>query len=291
MRWASSRTCAIRSPALPSQSAADGLRSRRLDAVERGENRSAVSPDDLIRAFGDRDRPFCVLAQRDARNAQHGGFLLDAARVGEHHGGLGHQPEEVEIAERFAEDDAARWVDQVAEGLSSSGMHREQQGGALGDLAQGGDQPAEDLGIVDIRRAVQGDQAVLAWSQVEALPRGPSLCSLAVREQRVDHDVADEMDLVCPVALPLEVLHGIGRRSEEEVAHPVGDDPVDLLGHAPVSAAEARFDVSNEQAALGADQRAGERGVDIAHDDDGVALDLAEQVLESDEHLGGLFGV
>ena len=74
--------------------------------------------------------------------------------------------------------------------------------------------------------------------------RGP----VGVRQQGVHHDVADQVDLLDPASLGPQVGHRVRGRGEQVVAHPVGDDPVDLLGHRPVAAAQARFHVRQRRA-------------------------------------------
>ena len=70
-----------RSAVCPSQSAGRrpvGQRPARTSATLAGQLRG---PDQPVRPFRDRDRPFRVLAQRQARNTEIGPFLLHAARV------------------------------------------------------------------------------------------------------------------------------------------------------------------------------------------------------------------
>ena len=82
------------------------------------------------------------------------------------------------------------------------------------------------------------------------------------------------------------------RRAQQHVAHPVGDDAVDLLGHRPVAAAQAGLDVGDLESGLGADDRAGERRVDVADHGDGVATDVVERgASKADHHPTGLLGV
>ena len=68
----------------------------------------------------------------------------------------------------------------------------------------------------------------------------------------------------------------------------VGDEPVDLLRHLPVEAAEAGFDVREGDVELRRRQRGGEGGVRVAvrHDDIGAAA--REDLFEAGQHLAGL---
>ena len=71
----------------------------------------------------------------------------------------------------------------------------------------------------------------------------------------------------------------------------VGDDAVDLLGHRPVERAQAGLDVRDGHAALRRDERAGERRVDVADDEHGVAAIAVEPLLEARPSPGRLHGV
>ena len=120
--------------------------------------------------------------------------------------------------------------------------------------------------LVDVGRAMQGDEHVLAARTPSCSPRaalgGPALEAA----QRVDHRVADEAHAARVDALGGEVRRGLGAVGEQEVGQPVGEDAVDLLGHRPVERAQAGLDVRNRDAELGCRERAGERRVDVATD-------------------------
>src|SRR4029079_5200431 len=69
----------------------------------------------------------------------------------------------------------------------------------------------------------------------------------------VDHDVADEVDAFPRHACGQQVLVGIGRWRPQYVGDRVGHEAVDLLGHAPVAAAQPGFEVNHGYAELRAD--------------------------------------
>ena len=134
---------AMRSPAWPSHSAGQ----RGSDLTVEGAPGSphdgvGCAPDELVRALGDGDRSLRVVAQGEARDAQRRRLLLDAAGVGEHEAGAGHQAEEVEVAERFGDQDA---VGDGAPGELGSGarMGREDERQLGADRVQGVEQLAE----------------------------------------------------------------------------------------------------------------------------------------------------
>ena len=69
-------------------------------------DRGGVEAEQGVGAGGDRDRALGVVAQGEAGDAEVGRLLLDAAGVGEDGAGVGEQGEEVEVAERLAEQQA-----------------------------------------------------------------------------------------------------------------------------------------------------------------------------------------
>ncbi len=170
-------------------------------------------------------------------------------------------------------------------------MDGEHQRTVRGHGPERAEQPGEHAGIVDVGRAVQRDESVSTGCESEPGQGVPGPRPLDVREQGVGHDVADEMDLVRPVALTAQVHHGFRGGREQQVRDPVGDDPVHLLGHGPVPAAQPRFDMGECDAGLGRDQCTGQRGVDVADHHDNVRADPLEQGLEGGHDPGGLSGM
>ena len=71
----------------------------------------------------------------------------------------------------------------------------------------------------------------------------------------------------------------------------VDEHSVELLGHSPVKRAHPRLHVGDRQPGLGGGQAAGQRGVGVAVDEDGVRGDLGEQRLQRCELARGLRGV
>ncbi len=82
-----------------------------------------------------------------------------------------------------------------------------------------------------------------------------------------------------------QVLDGGARRREEPGGEAVGDEAVDLLRHVADEAAQARLDVRDGDAEFGGGERAGERAVGVAVDDDGVGRFALHHRLKSLEHL------
>ena len=102
-------------------------------------------------------------------------------------------------------------------------------------------------------------------------PRAPSSPTTS-RPIRAARSCIRSPTRTTPVRDPLgaQVLDRGRRRREEPARQVVGDDPVDLLGHPPIEAAQAGLDVRDGQPELGGDQRAGQRRVRVAVDQDGV---------------------
>jgi hypothetical protein len=144
---------------------------------------------------------------------------------------------------------------------------------------------------VDQRGPVQRHQQVVA--AVEAVPRGLVLLPDPRQhgQQRVDHRVAHVVDRGLGHALGQQVLARLGRVDEQQIRHRVGDDPVDLLGHRAVEAAQAGLDVPDRDLQLGGHQRRRDRRVDVAGDQDDVGLVLEQQRLEPLHHARGLLRV
>ncbi len=79
--------------------------------------------------------------------------------------------------------------------------------------------------------------------------------------------------------------------AEQELGEPVNQDPVDLLGHAPVETPQARLDVRHRHVQLGRGESCGQGRVGIPVDESPVGADLLDRLLELHEHVRGLPGV
>ena len=98
---------------------------------------------------------------------------------------------------------------------------------------------------------MQRDERVGVAGEAEACRHVAGDRRRPVSLEAVDHRVADEHDVVAGDALAGEVVDGVGRRHEQQVGDRVGDETVDLFGHLPVAAAQARLDVRHRQVELG----------------------------------------
>ena len=161
-------------------------------------------------------------------------------------------------------------------------------GHLAGRRRQGVHQAPGPAGLVDVSRPVERDHPVRA---VGDTGRGAGRDRIQERPgdlERVDHRVADEVDPVVGHALVAQVRHGVGAGREAEVGQPVGDQPVDLLGHLHVEAAQAGLHVRLGHVQLGRHERRGEGRVDVAVDDDQRRPIGQERVLEGHQEGRGL---
>jgi len=155
---------------------------------------------------------------------------------------------------------------------------------------------AEGLGGVDVGRAMQRDHAIAAR---DALRVEPGLGEQHIGRhglgqagaQTVDHDVADEDRALCGDAFARKVVVGGALGGVEHIGNLVGEDAVDLFGHAAVVAAQAGLHVYHRNVTLAGDQRAGERGVYVPHHQYRTRAVRIEDGLEALHDLGGLHRV
>jgi hypothetical protein len=255
-----------------------------------GQDRGRVHPDQPVGALGDRDRPLGGVAQGEAGDPEHGGLLLEPARVGEDQPGPGLEPEEGEVALGLDQPDAGQVEAERVDPGPGARVDREQQGQLAGHAGERGQHRPQSLRMVNEGRAVQGDQPVLG-GRVQALQHVGGERLVQVGQQRVHHHVADPEHPPGLDALGGQVVVGVRRRGEQPVRQRVGEDAVDLLRHAPVARAQPGLQVGDGDLQLGRDQRAGDRGVHVADHHHRVAPAPGQPGLEPEHHGRGLLGV
>ncbi|MPM73928.1 hypothetical protein SDC9_120913 [bioreactor metagenome] len=121
--------------------------------------------------------------------------------------------------------------------------------------------------------------------------RSPGSGNGALRFQGVDHDVADKSDSFVGNAFGLQIGVGNPVGREQQVRQPVGDEPVDFLGHVDVTGTQARLDVGELYVFFFGDDGAGAGGVDVADHDDPVRLFRLDHLFEFDHGSADLFGM
>ena len=114
---------------------------------------------------------------------------------------------------------------------------------------------------------------------------------LEMRQQRVDHRVADEVDPPGRRPGGDEVVDTLGACHEQELREEVRDPPVDLLGHRVVEGSKAGLDVGHRQIDLRRHERRGNGRIDVAVDHRERRPDLRECPLEGHHDRGRLGGV
>ena len=150
------------------------------------------------------------------------------------------QREEVEVAERLAEQQARVRRTSIASIIVRvRGWTGKTTGISRAERRQSRDRLAEQRSV-DEGGAVQGDEHVAARLDAEPGRRARAAEALLERDQRVDHRVADEVHALVGDPLGAQVLDRLVAVEEELVGELVGDDPVELLGHRAVEAAQAR---------------------------------------------------
>ena len=109
--------------------------------------------------------------------------------------------------------------------------------------------------------------------------------------QRIDHQVADEVNAIPGDPLAQQVAFRTALRRVEQVGDLVRQDPVDLLRHRAVETAQPRLHVRHRDVLLDSHQAAGERRIHVADDDDARRLQAVEHGLEVLHHVGRLDGM
>ncbi len=143
--------------------------------------------------------------------------------------------------------------------------------------------------FIDISRTVQRDDAVAAGCECQVFGRGRGFNRFSLQLERVDHDIADQCDLVFGDALVLQVQVAVLRRRPENIRNGIGQDAVDFLGHAAVEAAQACFQMRDFDAKFRCRKRAADGRIDVADHNRDVGLVLIEaESFVTFDHAGGL---
>jgi hypothetical protein len=138
---------------------------------------------------------------------------------------------------------------------------------------------------------VQRDEQVLARRDPQGLGGPRLLDPRPHRDERVDHRVADVVDELVGTPLGDEVVARLGRVDEEQGGELVGDEAVELLGHRPVEAPQARLDVGDRDLQLGRRHGGRQRRVHVPGHEDHVGRPVDEDRLEALHHARGLLPV
>ena len=170
-------------------------------------------------------------------------------------------------------------------------MHGKEHGHVAGNFGDRPHQVLEYLRIVHVGRTVHRQEDVFALCDAVALRRREAPGSIAVRQQRVDHHVADEMDALVRDPFTPQVVVRRMFSSEQQVGQVIGQHPVDLFGHASVEASEAGFDVGDGDPQLCRHQSAGQRRIDISDDEHEIRAPIEQDRFEGGHDRGRLLRV
>jgi len=142
---------------------------------------------------------------------------------------------------------------------------------------------------VHARWAVEGDDRVrMLGVKFEAAEDRRLLPARAEGLQSVDHEVADEVNLLWRDAFSEQVLPSALLRHEEEVGDGIREQAVDLLRHGAVEASQPGLHVSHRNPKLYGGDGGSRRGVHVAHHEHQIRTDRIQDRFESSHHFGGL---
>ena len=179
--------------------------------------------------------------------------------------------------------------------LLGAGMHGKDDGHFCGDGIDGSEELSELFGGVDVRRAMERENAEAAPAgailEAEVGSNGGLLGDGQEVAEGIDHYVANEMDGFARAAFLEELADGIFFGDEEIVGDGIGEDAIDFFGHGAIEAAETGFDVSDGNAEFYGGERDGNGGIDVADDEDEIGLAFEEDGLDTLQDFGGLRGV
>lgn len=273
------------------------------DAVEVGADKADGACSDGLGAFGG-------VAHDEYGLAQAGGFLLDAAAVGEDDVALGHEVDETQVFERLDEVHVAQvgevGAEDVVDGLSYVGVevHGVDEVYFRVAFCQRLDGPAhrEEAGA-EVLAAVSGDEHEAASAR-QAADVVAGFVEMGVEPGRefgvgldagghpmegIDDGVARDPDVVCRDVFGQQVVAAQRRGGEVAGREACGELAVHLLGPGAedVVRAEAGLDVPNRDSGVEGGQGCGHAGRGVAMDKYDVGTCGGEHLAHACEHPGG----
>src|SRR6185503_2016909 len=97
------------------------------------------------------------------------------------------------------------------------------------------------MGFIHICWAMQGDDEVIAWCEIQRSPTGWRAQARQLLEQGVNHRIANEKDAIVRDTGAVQIVIGGLASGEEPVRDGVSYHPVYFLGHGPVACTYAAF--------------------------------------------------
>src|SRR5436309_733787 len=170
-------------------------------------------------------------------------------------------------------------------------MDREDDREVTAYFLEGAEELVQGVRVVHVRGAMQRQDRVALSVEWQPVEDGRGLPARLERQQRVDHDIADEMDLRGRDALPKKVDPGVFLGDEEQIRDGVREQAVDFFRHRPVEAAEPRLDVDEREAELDGGDGGGQGGVHVADAEYECGPYPGQQRLQTLHDLRSLDGV
>ena len=131
-------------------------------------------------------------------------------------------------------------------------------------------------------------QGELTGPQAEAFPGTGRAGPFEVRQERVNHHVADEHDSLGIDSRTREIGDARRLRDEEPVGQGVGDDAVQLLGHRAVETPQSRFNMREGQAEFRRHERRRHGRRHVADHDNPIRAQIEQHRLQSPQDFGRL---
>jgi len=253
-----------------------------------------VGADDAVGALRHRDGALRILPQREARDAERRGLFLDAAGIRQHQARAGHERKHLQVPEGRKQPQARGEIALDARRRQPrlrARVHGKDQGQVARQVPDGPEKRAQHRRIVDVGRPVQGQHAVAGGGEEalrDALARSHGRdrgAAVPVVEQGVDHQIAGEPNARRVDPFPREIALGVALGGEQEIGELIGQDPVDLLRHAPIVAAQAGLHMHHGDALLGRNEGTSNRRVDVAHHQHRIRTQVVHYRLEAAHDL------
>jgi len=287
--------------ALGSMAIPEGRNAARLalsgkNGLSGGDDFCWIRSDEEVRAFGNRDGALGVFAKGEAGDAESGGFFLNAAGIRQNERGFAEEAEKIEIADGRDELELSMSLDAgLQQALLGTRMDRENDRDLGGDGVNGAKEFGKFFGGVDVRRAMQSENAkaapISSLLQGQVIADGGFLGDGKKMAEGIDHDVSDEIDRFAGTAFLEQMLDGVFFGDEEVVGQSIGENAINFLGHGAIKAAEAGFDMCHGNAEFYGGERNGDGGVDVADDENEIGLAFEQDGLDALKDFSGLGGM
>ena len=261
-----------------------------------------ISSDNYVGPLLDRDRALGVLAHRQARHSERSGLLLDSAGIGNDQRRVLNEAKRFQITLRW-EHERASCVHRLPQPEAVDAgtrprVQRPDQRQLAADLPENRQRFGEAVMLVDVGRAMQRDEAKTAFGckecRIQSVVREHRTGRdgmVKTRHQRVDHDIAHEMNPFHGDAFSAQILGRGTLGRVQRVADLVGEQAIDFLRHQAIEAAQSRFNMHDGNRLLHRYQAARQRRIHVPDHDHAARLRRVDDRLESLHDLRRLLGM